>query len=94
MLYRRVTTPDGRFVGVIYLLSNTGELTARLQRYLGILAAVTLVSLLASLLLASQLQKVISRPILHLADDRDPGLARQGLLACGRSRRRTTSSAS
>ena len=68
VLYRRVTIPEGRFVGVIYLLSNTRERTARLQRYLGILAAVTLVSLLASLLLASQLQKVISQPILHLAD--------------------------
>jgi signal transduction histidine kinase/DNA-binding response OmpR family regulator len=67
-LYRRVTTPDGRFVGVIYLLSNTRELNARLERYLGILAGVTFVSLLASLLLASQLQKVISQPILHLAD--------------------------
>ncbi len=67
-LYRRVTTPEGRFVGVVYLLSNTRELNARLQRYLGILAGVTFVSLLASLLLASQLQKVISQPILHLAD--------------------------
>ena len=67
-LYRRVTTLDGRFVGVVYLLSNTRELNARLQRYLGILAGVTFVSLLASLLLASQLQKVISQPILHLAD--------------------------
>jgi signal transduction histidine kinase/CheY-like chemotaxis protein len=67
-LYRRVTTPDGRFVGVVYLLSNTHELNTRLQRYLGILAAVTFVSLLASLLLASQLQKVISQPILHLAE--------------------------
>jgi signal transduction histidine kinase/DNA-binding response OmpR family regulator len=68
VLYRRVTTPDGRFVGVVYLLSNTSELRNRLQRYLGILAAVTIVSLLASLLLASQLQKVISQPILHLAE--------------------------
>ena len=68
VLYHRVTTPEGRFVGVIYLLSNTQELTARLQRYLGILAGVTLASLAASLLLASQLQKLISRPILHLAD--------------------------
>jgi signal transduction histidine kinase/CheY-like chemotaxis protein len=67
-LYRRVTTPDGRFVGVVYLLSNTSELNARFRRYLGILAGVTFVSLLASLLLASQLQKVISRPILHLAE--------------------------
>ena len=68
VLYHRVTTPEGRFVGVIYLLSNTQELTARLQRYLGILAGVTLASLATSLLLASQLQKLISRPILHLAD--------------------------
>ena len=34
----------------------------------GILAAVTLLSLLVSLLLASQLQRVISGPILHLAE--------------------------
>jgi signal transduction histidine kinase/CheY-like chemotaxis protein len=68
VLYRRVTNPEGRPVGVIYLLANTSELQARLERYVGILAAVTLVSLLVSLLLASQLQKVISRPILHLAE--------------------------
>jgi signal transduction histidine kinase/DNA-binding response OmpR family regulator len=68
VLYRRVTTPEGRHVGVIYLLANTSELAARLERYVGILAAVSLVSLLVSLLLASQLQKVISRPILHLAE--------------------------
>jgi signal transduction histidine kinase/DNA-binding response OmpR family regulator len=67
-LYRRVLTPEGRPVGVIYLLANTHELGARLERYLGILGSVTLVSLLVSLLLASQLQKVISRPILHLAE--------------------------
>jgi signal transduction histidine kinase/CheY-like chemotaxis protein len=68
VLYRRVTTPEGRHVGVIYLLANTSELAARLERYVGILAAVTLVSLLVSLLLASQLQKLISQPILHLAE--------------------------
>jgi signal transduction histidine kinase/CheY-like chemotaxis protein len=68
VLYRRVTTPEGRFVGVVYLLSNTRELNARLRRYLGILGGVTGLSLGASLLLASQLQKLISRPILHLAD--------------------------
>jgi signal transduction histidine kinase/DNA-binding response OmpR family regulator len=68
VLYHRVTTvPDGRFVGVVYLRSDTRELARRLQRYVGILAVVTLVSLLASLLLAARLQGVISRPILHLA---------------------------
>jgi len=68
VVYRRVTTPQGRPVGVIYLLSNTSELSARLERYVGILAAVTLLSLLVSLLLASQLQKLISRPIEQLAE--------------------------
>jgi signal transduction histidine kinase/CheY-like chemotaxis protein len=68
VLYRRVATPEGRHVGVLYLLANTSELQARLERYVGILVAVTLLSLLVSLLLASQLQKVISRPILHLAE--------------------------
>jgi signal transduction histidine kinase/DNA-binding response OmpR family regulator len=69
VLYHRIfTVPDGRFVGAVYLRADTRELTRRLQRYVGILAGVTLVSLLASLLLAAQLQQVISRPILHLAE--------------------------
>ncbi len=68
VLYHRVTNPSGRYVGTIYLRSSTAELGARLGRYVGILAGVTLVSLLASQLLASQLQKVISRPILQLAE--------------------------
>ena len=68
VLYERILSQDGEFVGVARLRSNTDALAARLQRYLGILGAVTLVSLLATLLLASQLQKVISQPILHLAE--------------------------
>jgi signal transduction histidine kinase/CheY-like chemotaxis protein len=68
VLYTRVTLPDGLLAGVVYLRSNTDELNARLRRYIGILASVTFVSLLASLLLASQLQQLISQPILHLAD--------------------------
>jgi signal transduction histidine kinase/CheY-like chemotaxis protein len=58
----------GRRIGTIYLESHTRDLTDRLQRYVVILAVVTLVSVLASLLLASRLQRVISGPILHLAD--------------------------
>ncbi len=67
VLYRRVTDPEGRFVGTVFLRSSTDELTGRLGRYVGILTGVTALSLVVSLLLASQLQKVISRPILHLA---------------------------
>ena len=68
VVYRRVTTQEGRFVGVVYLLANTSELAERAERYFGILAVVTLVSLLVSLLLASQLQKLISGPIEHLVE--------------------------
>jgi hypothetical protein len=68
VLYKGVFSEDGRQVGVVYLRSNTRELAARLQRYIGILAAATLLSLLASLLLASRLRELISRPILHLAE--------------------------
>jgi signal transduction histidine kinase/DNA-binding response OmpR family regulator len=59
---------SGQRLGSIYLESHTGQLAERLSRYAVILAVVTLLSLAASLLLASRLQRVISGPILHLAD--------------------------
>ena len=68
VLYRRVVDPRGRYVGTVFLRSSTAELAARLRRYVTILAGVTLLSVAVSLLLASQLQKVISGPILHLAE--------------------------
>jgi signal transduction histidine kinase len=68
VLYRRVSGPQGLYAGTIYLRSSTAELNERVERYAGMLAGVTVLSLLASLLLASRLQEVISRPILHLAE--------------------------
>jgi signal transduction histidine kinase/CheY-like chemotaxis protein len=68
VLFHPVLSDSGRRTGTIYLVSDTGELGARRQRYVGILAAVTLGSLLVALLLASRLQQVVSRPILHLAE--------------------------
>ena len=60
---------EGRLVGVIYLLSNTQRAHGPPRSATsGSSPAVTLLSLLVSLLLASQLQKLISRPILHLAE--------------------------
>ncbi len=63
-----VYTDDGTRLGTVYLESDTEELTARQRTYLVILALVTLGSLFVALLLASQLQKLVSRPILHLAE--------------------------
>jgi signal transduction histidine kinase len=68
VLYRRVVDPRGRYVGTVFLRSSTAELRARLDRYVAILAGVTLLSLAVSLLLASRLQQVISGPVLHLAE--------------------------
>jgi signal transduction histidine kinase/DNA-binding response OmpR family regulator len=68
VLYKQVRRSNGLPVGVVYLRSSTSELADRARTYLQILAVATFVSLLASVLLGSQLQKVISQPILHLAD--------------------------
>ncbi len=66
--FQGVYDDAGRRLGTVYLQSNLTALTDRQQRYFVILALVTLGSLVVALLLASQLQKVVSRPILHLAE--------------------------
>ncbi|MEW6304359.1 MAG: ATP-binding protein [Verrucomicrobiota bacterium] len=59
---------DGNRVGTIYLQSDLKELDERLQRYAGIVGLVLAASLLVSLFLSIRLQRVISEPVLHLAD--------------------------
>jgi len=68
VVHQGVYSDDGVRLGTIFVKSDTTELAARQQRYILILALVTLGSLVVALLLASQLQKVISKPILHLAE--------------------------
>jgi signal transduction histidine kinase/CheY-like chemotaxis protein len=68
VVYQGVYNDAGVRLGTIYIQSDTTELVARQQRYILILALVTLGSLVVALILASQLQKVVSRPILHLAE--------------------------
>jgi signal transduction histidine kinase/CheY-like chemotaxis protein len=53
--------------GVIYAESDLTELHARLWHYALLIGMFTLMSLLATFVLASRLQQVISRPIFHLA---------------------------
>ena len=67
-VFQGVYDDAGRRLGTVFLQSDLAELAARQQRYVVILALVTLGSLVVALLLASQLQKVVSRPILHLAE--------------------------
>lgn len=59
---------EGKILGTIFIQSDMEELSDSLRNYAKVVALVALASLLASLLLASQLQKLISRPIRHLAE--------------------------
>jgi two-component system NtrC family sensor kinase len=57
----------GELVGTIFVASDLKDLSARLKRYAGIVGLVFLVSLLVTLALSSQLQRLVSDPILSLA---------------------------
>ena len=57
---------DGEPIGTIYISSDLGEFYGRLRRYASIGVLVILASSLVGWVLSVQLQRVISRPILHL----------------------------
>src|SRR6202007_912069 len=59
---------DGDRIGVVYLKRDLRDMHERLERYGEIVLVVLLVASLAALLLSSMLQRVISRPVLHLAE--------------------------
>ena len=63
----RFVRREGKILGTVFIQSDMEELKQRLQNYAKVVAVVALASLLAALLLASQLQELISRPIRHLA---------------------------
>ena len=67
-LLRDVLNPQGKRIGSIYLCSDMSELRDRLRNFAGIVSVVMAGSLLVAFLLSSRLQKLISRPILHLAE--------------------------
>jgi len=66
--FEGIRSDEGKRLGTIYIESNVEELADRRRTYIFILALLTLGSLALALLLASQLQKVVSRPIIHLAE--------------------------
>ncbi|GFO55931.1 histidine kinase [Geomonas sp. Red276] len=59
---------DGQQVGRVVIQSDSRELTARLEVFLSLVAAVTFGGFLLVYLLASRLQRVISEPIDHLVE--------------------------
>jgi signal transduction histidine kinase/CheY-like chemotaxis protein len=58
---------DGETIGYVLLIQDRGELNQRLMRYAVIAPLVLMVSLILAFFLASRLQRVISGPILALA---------------------------
>ncbi|MDR3458330.1 MAG: PAS domain S-box protein [Verrucomicrobiae bacterium] len=65
-IFQDIKQGDAR-VGVIFISSDLDELSQRLGNYAGIVGLVFGVSLLIALWLSSRLQRVISNPVLHLA---------------------------
>ncbi len=59
---------NGRPIGTIYLKSDLLELDTRLQQYAKIVGGVLLISIAVAWLLSLGLQKIVSQPILHLAN--------------------------
>jgi signal transduction histidine kinase len=67
LILSRPIAYKGEPVGVVYLESDMRALSTRLWRYAGIVGLVFLASLLVALALSIQLQRLVSDPILHLA---------------------------
>jgi len=59
---------DGRTIGTVYLRSDLSELSGRLLLQIATVGAVFLLAALAALLFSSALQRVISQPVLRLAE--------------------------
>jgi signal transduction histidine kinase/ActR/RegA family two-component response regulator len=69
--YLLVTEPitmEGEVIGTVCLVSDTEQLNGRLKKFGGIVALVVLGSFIIAFLISSKLQRVISGPILHLAE--------------------------
>jgi len=67
VLFRTVEF-DGAPVGTLLIESDLAEMTTRLKRYGAIALAVLVVSILLAQGIASQLQGVLTRPVLHLVE--------------------------
>jgi signal transduction histidine kinase/DNA-binding response OmpR family regulator len=67
-LARPILDKENRRIGTIYLRSDMSELQSRLRNYASIVGVVMAGSLFVAFLLSSRLQRLVSRPVLHLAE--------------------------
>src|SRR5207245_1383556 len=58
---------DNEKIGSVSISSDMGDLEARVSNYIGIMSLILLGSILVALLLSSTLQRLISEPIVALA---------------------------
>jgi signal transduction histidine kinase/DNA-binding response OmpR family regulator len=65
-LFRHITL-DGQTIGAIYMESDLAALHSRLKRFSEIVLGVLFLSSMFALALSTRLQRIISRPIAHLA---------------------------
>ena len=66
VLYRRIVS-DKEILGTVYLRTDY-EMRQRIGDYLGIGAAATVVAMLVALVMSAQLQRVVTEPVLAIAD--------------------------
>ncbi|HET9131012.1 MAG TPA: histidine kinase dimerization/phospho-acceptor domain-containing protein, partial [Terriglobia bacterium] len=66
-VFREITSENDK-VGTVFLQSDMRQWTLRAKRYAGILGIFVLISGLLAWLIASRLQIVVSKPILHLEE--------------------------
>lgn len=59
---------QGKTIATVYIQADMQELLGRVKRYLVIVGAVFLMSLGAAVLMSSLIRKVVTEPILHLAE--------------------------
>jgi signal transduction histidine kinase/ActR/RegA family two-component response regulator len=64
----RPMTVDAERVGTVVIVADLTEIESRVRSYIGIAALVFLLSVAAAVVMSSQVQRVISAPILHLVD--------------------------
>ena len=64
----QVIALDGEPIGYVHLSADLSYIYQRMEIQLSMVAVAALISFLIAMLLSARLQKVISRPILHLAD--------------------------
>ena len=67
VLFREIRL-NREVIGTVYLKSDLLEPRERFERYAGMLAVFTLASLVVTFVLSSLLQRIITRPVLHLAE--------------------------